>query len=192
MPPVVCMTNTYGATGTWIVCRADANSAWISAANGNGVFEPLRICNYLGFASVTATGGTCGTVCGYCGNGGSGCGTTSNAGYVFDSAICTVTCYRTVHWLCGNRLTSTVAPSKGPTAAPSTVAPSKSPTAALSSSPTVVPSSRPTAAPSSRPSTVPSTSPTAVPSSGPTAAPYELPSCPAGWTLHCGCQWSPP
>jgi hypothetical protein len=70
--------------------------------------------------------------------------------------------------------------------------PSSSPTAVPSSRPTAVPSSRPTASPSSRPSATPSSSPTVTSSSGPTAAPYELPSCPAGWTLHCGCQWSPP
>ena len=48
----------------------------------------------------------------------------------------------------------------------------------------VLPSPSPSSPPSSRPSTVPS--------SGLTAAPFELPSCPAGWTLHCDCQWSPP
>ena len=87
MTPTVCTRDTYGASGTWIVCRADANSAWISADNYNGgVYESLQICNYLGYDTVTANGGTCGTVCGYCGNGGSGCGTTSNAGYVFSGA----------------------------------------------------------------------------------------------------------
>ncbi len=73
---------------------------------------------------------------------------------------------------------STIAPSKGPTAVPSTVAPSKGPTVPPS---TVAPSKGPTAAPS-----------TVAPSTGPTVAPFELPSCPAGWTLQCGCQWSPP
>jgi len=70
----------------------------------------------------------------------------------------------------------TGAPSSGPTAAPrpSTVAPS-------AGGPTAVPFTR-----------APSKGPTSVPSSGPTAAPYELPSCPVGWTLQCGCQWSPP
>jgi len=99
------MTDTYGATGTWVVCRADANSAWISHTDiYGGTYEPLLICNYLGYASVTAYGGTCGVVCGYCGNGGDGCGTTSDAGYVFDGGnSCTLPqlCY-TVQWLCGN------------------------------------------------------------------------------------------
>ena len=81
--------------------------------------------------------------------------------------------------LCGCQYKlSTIAPSTGPTAAPSTVAPSKGPTAAPS---TVAPSTGPTAAPS-----------TVAPSAGPTVAPFELPRCPAGWTLQCGCQWSPP
>jgi hypothetical protein len=45
---------------------------------------------------------------------------------------------------------------------------------------TVAPSKGPTVAPS-----------TVAPSAGPTVAPFELPRCPAGWTLQCGCQWSP-
>jgi len=99
------MTSSYGANqGEWIVCRADANSAWISGMNF-GIYQSVQICNYLGFASVIAHGGTCGTVCGYCNNGGSGCGTTSNAGYVFDGTGLSCgfpnLCY-TVHWLCGN------------------------------------------------------------------------------------------
>jgi len=106
----------------------------------------------------------------------------------------------------------TIAPSSGPTADPSynaTVTPSPGPTAAPSYNATVTPSSGPTAAPSSGPTTAPSSGPTAIPSpvptvtpsSRPTAAPspvpsvavvsYEIPSCPAGWTIYCGCQWSP-
>jgi hypothetical protein len=137
-----------GATGTWIVCRADANSAWISADNYNGgVYESLQICNYLGFDTVTAYGGTCGTVCGYCGNGGSGCGTTSNAGYFFDGqngCVFPQLCY-TVQWLCGN-------PTSSPTNKPSTVRPTNKPSTAR---PTNKPS---TARPTRKPSTVGQTS----------------------------------
>jgi hypothetical protein len=98
------MFSTYGATGTWIVCRADANSAWISADSSGGIYQADQICSYLGFGSVTANGGTCDTVCGYCDNGESGCGTTSNAGYVFDDSNgCTFPqLCNTVQWLCGN------------------------------------------------------------------------------------------
>jgi hypothetical protein len=91
-------------------------------------------------------------------------------------------------------LVSTV-PSSRPSTAPSsrsTTAPSSRSTTTPSSRPSTVPSSRSTTTPSSRPSTTPSSRPTAVSSSGTTSAPYDLPSCPAGWTLHCGCQWSPP
>lgn len=127
------MTSSYGATsGSWIVCRADANSAWISA-NNQGIYESVQICNYLGFASVTANGGTWGTVCGFGDNGGDGCGTTSNAGYVFEgSNSCTFPqlCY-TVQWLCGNPISSptpTTKPSTvGSTSKPSTVAPTQRP-----------------------------------------------------------------
>jgi len=140
--PNVCMTSSYGAYyGSWIVCRADANSAWISA-NNEGIYEPVQICNYLGFASVTANGGTCGTVCGYCGNGGSGCGTTSNAGYFFDGqngCVFPQLCY-TVQWLCGN-------PTSSPTNKPSTVRPTNKPS-------TVRPTNKPsTARPTNKPST---------------------------------------
>jgi len=82
-------------------------------------------------------------------------------------------------------------PSTAPSSRPSTV-PSSRPSTVPSSRPTAIPSSRPSTTPSSPPSTVPSSSPITAPSSGTTAAPYDLPSCPAGWTLHCGCQWSPP
>ncbi len=54
---------------------------------------------------------------------------------------------------------------------------------------TTTPSSRPTTLPSSGPTAAPST---VAPSAGPTVAPFELQRCPAGWTLQCGCQWSPP
>jgi hypothetical protein len=90
-------------------------------------------------------------------------------------------------------------PSKAPTSRPTvsssilpTTAPSSRPSTVPSSRPSIVSSSNPSILTSSRPSATPSSSPTVTPSSVPTAAPYELPSCPAGWTLHCGCQWSPP
>ena len=144
------MTSSYGAIdGSWIVCRADANLAWISA-NNQGTYESVQICNYLGFASVTAHGGTCGAVCGYCGNGGDGCGTTSNAGYFFDggnSCVFPQLCY-TVHWLCGNPISSPT-----PTNKPSTVGPTSTRKPS-----TARPTSKPsTARPTRKPSTIATT-----------------------------------
>ena len=99
-------------------------------------------------------------------------------------------------------MTSSIGSSSSPSAYPSSrpsLAPSTSPTALPLVRPSAVPSSRPSTipsssssfAPSSRPSAIQSSCPSSLPSSSPTAAPYELPSCPAGWTLHCSCQWSP-
>jgi len=144
------MTSSYGASGSdWIVCRVDVNSAWISGINA-GIYQSIQICNYLGFTNVTAYGGTCGTVCGFCDNGGSGCGTTSNAGYVFEGSngMCTFPnlCYY-VQWLCGN-------PTSAPTIEPSTSTPTTSaPTtsAPTTSTPTTKPS---TLLPTKKPSTL--------------------------------------
>lgn len=125
--PQVCMTSTYAATASWIVCRADANNAWISA-NYIGTYYALSICQYLGYSSITAYGGTCGTVCGFCGNGGSGCGTGSNAGYYFDggNGCAYPTMCNTVHWVCSY-------PIPDPTYAP-TILPTIGPIFSLSSS----------------------------------------------------------
>jgi hypothetical protein len=73
------------------------------ATSSGGTFEADRICNYLGFSRVIAQGSTCGTVCGYCSNGGAGCGTSSTAGYVFDGGGGSVSWLTdTVHWVCGD------------------------------------------------------------------------------------------
>ena len=103
--PTVCMTSNYGTmSGSWIVCQANATSAWISAAaSSGGTYQADLICKYLGYPSVTAQGGTCGTVCGYCSNGGAGCGTNSTSGYVFDGDGGSVSWLSgTVHWVCGD------------------------------------------------------------------------------------------
>ena len=124
------MTSNYGAiSGSWIVCQSDTSTAWIAAAaSSGGTFQADLICNYLGFSSVTAYGGTCGTVCGYCSNGGAGCGTTSTAGHVFDGAGEGVSSLSsTVHWVCGDPipvmpcLNLTIASSSDPFDDPSTI-----------------------------------------------------------------------
>lgn len=58
---------TYSGTNNYKVCRADQNSAWVSADN-SGTYSPITVCQTLGYTSVEAVGGTCGTVCGYCGS----------------------------------------------------------------------------------------------------------------------------
>ena len=97
------MTSNYGAiSGSWIVCQADATTAWISDASSGGTYQADLICNYLGFSSVTAQGFTCGNVCGNCYNGGGECGTTSSADSYFDGGGGSVSWLSgSVHWVCG-------------------------------------------------------------------------------------------
>ncbi len=65
-PPAACTAGASPVTNSpWTVCRADINSAWVSA-NNSGQFHALAICKSLGYKAVTANGGTCGSVCGYC------------------------------------------------------------------------------------------------------------------------------
>lgn len=73
-PPPVGLMGCTSAEGVvsgdcWTVCRADATSAWISSAT-NGTYSAVSICQALGYSSVDAYGGTCGTTCGYCGTSG--------------------------------------------------------------------------------------------------------------------------
>ncbi len=75
----------------WTVCRADTDTAWV-AANTGGEYNAIVACQALGYTSVDAWGGTCGTVCGYCGNVGyeyydGGGGSPSSLSW-------------TVHWRC--------------------------------------------------------------------------------------------
>lgn len=90
-----------GFTGTvgrisgdgWKVCRADASTAWV-AANSGGTYNAVETCQYLGYTGVNAQGGTCGTVCGYCGTAGAetydgGGGSPTSMSF-------------TVHWRCYN------------------------------------------------------------------------------------------
>ncbi|HBU49550.1 MAG TPA: hypothetical protein DEB46_14685 [Myxococcales bacterium] len=68
-PPAVGLERCDGRIDgdCWRVCRADANSAWI-AANSRGTYDAHRACQSVGYARASSRGGTCGTVCGYCGN----------------------------------------------------------------------------------------------------------------------------
>jgi hypothetical protein len=90
-PPVGYSENSYG--GPWKVCRADNSTAWIAGMQ-YAIFDAVAICQKLGYTGVDKYGGTCGTVCGYCGN--------NNETYDGAGASCGFPpklCY-TVHWRC--------------------------------------------------------------------------------------------
>ena len=69
--PAVGLEGNFGVNmgDNWIVCRADEASAWI-AANSSGNYQATAICQHLGYARADQWGGTCGTVCGFCGQAG--------------------------------------------------------------------------------------------------------------------------
>ncbi len=102
--PTTCDGGTDPFTGdTWVVCEADENSAWISADPSGGSYHAQVICEGLGYSSVGAIGGTCGSPCSFCEagtscdapglrafNGGGHCGSDENG-----PLLCT-----TVMWIC--------------------------------------------------------------------------------------------
>lgn len=54
---------------TWVVCRSDCQTAWVSMLNQNGgMYHAEYICKQLGYAKLGQHGGTCGNICGYCQN----------------------------------------------------------------------------------------------------------------------------
>jgi cysteine-rich repeat protein len=70
---VVPKVGTVGVDQTfdsnYIVCRADEQSAWVAHNDAGGNhYNALQICQSLGYSTVTAWWGTCGTICGYCNN----------------------------------------------------------------------------------------------------------------------------
>ncbi|MFO0633573.1 MAG: DUF4215 domain-containing protein [Nannocystaceae bacterium] len=106
--PAVCDGGFDPGTGSaYIVCAADANTAWVSA-NSSGTYHPDLICQALGYTTAGQWGGTCGNVCGYC-EGPTSCDATGS--YYFDlgawngQAFCgndglgPLICY-TVMWTC--------------------------------------------------------------------------------------------
>lgn len=68
-PPTVGVTHTTGVVSgnPWIVCRADSSTAWITS-DVSGTYNGIAACQSIGYTSITGNGGTCGTVCGYCGS----------------------------------------------------------------------------------------------------------------------------
>jgi hypothetical protein len=80
-----------------VVCAADSNTAWISANTG-GTYNALAICQSFGYNTVSAKGGTCGNVCGYC-QSTTSCNSPGNRN--FDNGGGAVTSLSfTVHWEC--------------------------------------------------------------------------------------------
>ncbi len=55
--------NDPGTGAPWVICTADANSAWISS-NVQGLYHPVKICQSLGYTTVGQWGGTAASVCG--------------------------------------------------------------------------------------------------------------------------------
>ena len=85
-------TDSSYESSDWVVCRADQQTAWVSADSG-GEYDAVAVCQQLGYGGVDAWGGTCGSVCGYCGEQGN---------EHFDGAGGNSPDYlsRTVHWRC--------------------------------------------------------------------------------------------
>ena len=67
--PAACSTDKDVSGAQYVVCAINQTGAWISGQNLNGMcmFSALNICKKYGFSRVTRWGGTCGTICGYCG-----------------------------------------------------------------------------------------------------------------------------
>ncbi|HMI88012.1 MAG TPA: hypothetical protein VK550_28205 [Polyangiaceae bacterium] len=82
-PPAVNTTGGVGVSGTgvggvpaaaWRVCRADWDTAWVSAGTGGGTYNAVQACQYLGYRTADAWGGNGNQVCvseAYGGGGGS-------------------------------------------------------------------------------------------------------------------------
>lgn len=102
--PLACDSGTDPFTGdAWVVCEASQTSAWVSAGPDGGNYHAQAICEGLGYTTVGAIGGTCGSPCSFC-EGGSSCETPGvqafngggNCGSDDDGPIlCT-----TVMWIC--------------------------------------------------------------------------------------------
>jgi len=79
--------------GTWQVCRADCATAWLSASAGGGTYDMNVACQSVGYAGYDQEGGTCGDLCGYCGQPGNEFYDGSNG------CVAPLACL-TVHWRC--------------------------------------------------------------------------------------------
>ena len=98
--PAKCKTGNGPDYGNpYVVCDANANSAWISAAKKQTqYFNARKICRNLGYNKVVATGGTCGNTCGYC-EGSTSCNNTGSKSFNGGGGSHTRLGYW-VHWRC--------------------------------------------------------------------------------------------
>ena len=67
--PAACTQDKDVSGSNYIICAMNKTGAWITA-NNNGAgctYAALNICKKYGFTRVGRWGGTCGTICGYCG-----------------------------------------------------------------------------------------------------------------------------
>lgn len=92
-PPAVGTSSTVGvlAGDPWVVCRADTNTAWLSA-NTYGTYNAVEACQSVGYTSVTNQGGTYGYACGYNG--------TPGYEYYSGNGGSVTSLQHTVHWEC--------------------------------------------------------------------------------------------
>ncbi|MBN2905658.1 MAG: hypothetical protein JXJ18_02995 [Rhodobacteraceae bacterium] len=132
-PPTVGTSSTVGVNSgnPWTVCRADTNTAWL-AANVAGNYNAVAACASVGYSTVTAQGGTCGTVCGYCG--------TVGREYYDGYGGSTTSMTSTVHWQCGTFVGAgdTDAPTVTITGAPAAISGAQSFTVSVTFSENVV------------------------------------------------------
>jgi len=96
-----CDSGTAGiiAGDPWVVCRADADSAWLSA-NVWGTYNAHLACQSLGYSGATQFGGNCGSVCGYCDFGVSSCSNPGQEYYDGAGGYSPELLEYTVHWRC--------------------------------------------------------------------------------------------
>ena len=100
-----CQQGTDPETGAvYMVCRADASTAWVSFSQpGGGLYHADQICQLLGYKASGPFGGTCGNVCGFC-EGAASCQAPGTESYDFQGACGSdehgrILCY-TVNWEC--------------------------------------------------------------------------------------------
>ena len=81
--PNVCDMGNDASGSGYVVCAADATTAWISYTGvGGNTFHPHDVCISLGYARASKYGGNCGSICGYC-DGAHSC--SSNGARTFDN-----------------------------------------------------------------------------------------------------------
>jgi cysteine-rich repeat protein len=100
--PNQCTAGTDPVTGSrWVVCDADAQTAWIShAVAGGGVFHSDLICQSLGYSRVLRFGGNFGSVCGF-NEAGTSCSNLGSRVFEGSNGCAFPTLCNTVTWECG-------------------------------------------------------------------------------------------